>query len=193
MCCIGNSQCHLITGGFLSVPLHLKWHGVATGCGCAEGTCVILPQGMEWWGKAWDLGARKRVRPRLRRLQQPLAPALQEAGSSASQQLSSLHPLSHPQPLSSCAENVFVLFFVFTNGCGGREWSWYFVFSSSRSSALIDTCQVWNVAETLWAECINVCRGKKRAGWFCFNNKIKVPLKFTHGPRNKHDKLQPRG
>lgn len=187
-----------------SVPLHPQWHRTATGTGCCP--VVVLMEHLsrsilgyfQGYGsdgekaEIWE-AARRRIRPRLRRLLQPLAPALENAVSSASLQLFSLLPLSLPQPLSSCAENVFVLPFVITSGCWRREGGWYFVFSSSRSSALIDTCQVWTVAETLWAECINVCRVKKRAGWFCFNNKIKVPLKFTHGPRNKHDKLQPRG
>lgn len=106
-------------------------------------------------------------------------------------------PPSTPSPSSAPgflhAENVFVLPVVFTSGCWRRE-GLYFVFNSSRSSVLIDTCQGWAVkAGMCWAECRNVCRRKDRAGWFCFKNKIKAQLKFTHGPWNKNDKLQPRG
>lgn len=61
------------------------------------------------------------MRPRPRRLLQPSAPALEKDGSSACLQLSLLLPLSHPQPVFSCAENVFVLPFVFTSGCWGEE------------------------------------------------------------------------
>lgn len=35
--------------------------------------------------------------------------------------------------------------------------------------------------------------GRTELGWFRFKNKIKAQLKFTHGPWNKNDKLQPRG
>lgn len=101
--------------------------------------------------------------------------------------------LLHPQPVLPHTENIFILPFGFTSGCWGSKGGWYFVFNSSRNSVLIDTCQVWAVkAATFWAECRNVCGGKNRAGWFWFKNKIKVLLKFTRGPRNKHDKLQPR-
>lgn len=89
-----------------------------------------------WWntkaGASWDTAtghgvmgkaeiweaARKRMRPRLRRLL-PLAPALEKAESSASLQLSSLLPLSHLQSLFSCAENLFVLLLSLPMVAGG--------------------------------------------------------------------------
>lgn len=192
------------TGGLPDAPLHPQWHRAAPGtgwssCDCTNGTTWAEASQWEGYlplgsscpaGMVWDLGSCQEWTRHRQRLMQPPAPALEKAVSSASLQLSYFWPFSHPQPVLPHTENVFILPFGFTSGCWGSEGGWYFVFHSSRSSVLIDTCQVWAVkAATFWAECRNVCRGKNRVGWFCFKNKIKVLLKFTHGPRNKHDKL----